>query len=135
VLQPSAHRDETVPNQANEALARGLGLAPVNLSGGGTVDLAYWASPPPALTPPVAGNLMSGGQAVTAAFIQLDPATHGMLTTQHGQRRHDVSQPPPYPKIDPPQPVDNPTVRLQAIYLKFVQDYFAGAVPQVIDGQ
>jgi hypothetical protein len=135
VLQPSAHLDETVPNISNEALAGGLGLQPVNLSNGATVDLAFWPDAPPALSAGASGNVMVGGKPVTAAFIQFEPAVHDMLTHQTGQRLEDVTQGPPYPALPQPVPVMNPIERLQTIYVSFLTDYFAGRTPAVIDGE
>jgi hypothetical protein len=133
VLQPSAHYDEVVPNIANEALAEGLGLQPVNLSSGGAVDLGFWPGAT-AIAAPASANVTVGGKAVTAAFVQLDPATHVMLTWQNGTHQWDVTKPPPYMKVTPTT-VMNPIVRLQAIYTRFVSDYFAGKAPSVVDGQ
>jgi hypothetical protein len=133
VLQPSAHLDEIVPNQANVALARALGLQPVTLPQGGDVDLQYWPDPPMPLALPVSGNLSSSGQPITGAFFQFEPATHSMLLWPLDQRVADLTQPYPYPQI-PPVMVMNPTVRLQAIYISFFQDYFAGRVPTLVSG-
>ncbi len=130
VLQPSAHWDETVPNIANEALARAIGTLPVNLSGGATVDLAQWPQAPVPANAPVSANV-SG---VTAAFIQFEPATHGMFSNRAGQRRYDLSNPMLFTKIAPVT-VKNPTDRLHRIYLGFFSDYFAGRAPTVLDAQ
>lgn len=134
VLQLSAHLDETVPNQANEALAGGLGLQPFDLAGG-HVDLSHWPNAPTPGALPTAANLTTPSGPRVGVFLQFDPATHGMLTTQHGQRNHDVSQPLPYPKITPPTPIDNPTVQAQAIDLRFMRDFFASGTPTVVDGR
>jgi hypothetical protein len=134
VLQPSAHFDETVPNQANVQLARSLGLAPVSLGAGGSIDLSLWPAAPTATAAPVSGNVTVNGHTVTAAFIQFEQASHGMFTVQHGAHTADLTQPYPYPKITP-VPLDNPIVRLHAIYERFMQDYFAGLPPTVVSGQ
>jgi hypothetical protein len=133
VLQPSAHLDETVPNQANEHLARSMGLLPVNLPMGGTVDLQYWANPSSPATAPVSGNVTVGGKPVTAAFFQFEQASHGMFDSLKGQHTVDLSQPYPYPKITP-VPIANPTARLQQIYSSFMKDFFAGRVPTLATG-
>jgi hypothetical protein len=135
VLQPSAHFDQAVPNQANEHLAHAMGLQPVNLPMGGMIDLQYWPSPPAAQTAPVSGNLMVGGQPVTAAFIQFEQASHGMLDSLNGTHDADLTQPYPYPPINPPVPIVNPTARLGKIFASFMKDYFAGVVPTVAPGQ
>jgi hypothetical protein len=134
VIQPSAHFDETVPNQANVQLARGMGLQPVNLSSGGTIDLSLWTQPPAAQTAPVSGNLMVNGKPVTAAFIQFEEASHGMFNAQKGEHTADLTQPYPYPKI-PTVDIANPIVRLHAIFVSFMRDYFDGKVPTVVSGQ
>jgi len=133
VLQPSAHLDETVPNQANVHMARAMGLLPVNLPSGGMVDLGYWPSPPGALTAPVSANVTSGGKMITAAFIQFEQASHGMFDSLHGRHTADLTQPYPYPKI-PPSDIANPTARLQKIYASFMKDFFAGVAPSVATG-
>lgn len=132
VMQFSAHLDETVPNQANEALASGLGLAPFDLSMGEAPDLAFWPHAPSVGTLPSGPNVTVAGMQRVGAFLQFSPATHGMLTTQTGTRRHDVTQPLPYPKIDPPTPVSNPVARAQGIYLRFMKDFFATGTPSVV---
>jgi hypothetical protein len=135
VLQPSAHLDETVPNQANENLARAMGLVPVALPAGGTPDMQYWPSAPAMLQAGVSGNLTVGGKPITAAFIQFEPATHGMMDGRKGQRTVDLSQPYPYPKLPAPVPIDNPIDRVLTIYASWFTDYFAGRVPAVVSGQ
>jgi hypothetical protein len=132
VLQPSAHWDETVPNVSNVALARAMGALPVNLSGGHTVDLIQWPNAPVPANAPVSANLTVGGKAVTAAFIQFEPATHGMFSGRSGQRRWDLTNPMLFTKIAPTR-VSNPIDRLHRIYAGFLGDYFAGRVPTVLD--
>ncbi len=134
VLQPSAHFDETVPNQANVQLARGMGLLPVNLPAGGTIDLSLWTQAPTPMSAPVSGNVMVAGKPVTAAFIQFEEASHGMFDSQHGAHTADLTQPYPYPKTARAE-IANPIVRLHAIYVSFMKDYFAGLVPTVVSGQ
>lgn len=133
VLQLSAHLDETVPNQANEALANALGLTPFNLSDW-SPDLRYWPNAPSMGSLPTGTNVKTPSGDRVAVFLQFDPATHGLLTTQHAQRRHDVSQPLPYPAFNPPVPVANPVARAQSIYLGFMKTYFANGTPTVAEG-
>jgi hypothetical protein len=133
VLQPSAHLDESVPNQANVNMARAMGLQPVNLPMGGTIDLGYWPNPPAPAMAPMAGNVTVGGASITAAFIQFEEASHGMLLSQHGEHTADLTKPYPYPKITP-VPIMNPTVRLQKIYGSFMKDFFARVAPTVASG-
>jgi hypothetical protein len=133
VVQPSAHLDEIVPNQANTDLARALGLQPTTLPQGGDLDLQYWPMAPTPLAAPVAGNVTVNGQPYTAAFLQFETATHSMLIWPVDQQVADLSGPYPYPSI-PPVPIMNPTARLQVIYVAFFTDYFAGRVPTLITG-
>jgi hypothetical protein len=133
VLQPSAHFDEVVPNEANVGLARALGLSPVSLPQGGAVDLQDWPMAPAPLAAPVAGNLTASGQPITAAFLQFETACHSMLIWPIDQQVADLTQPYPYPQISPVT-IMNPTVRLQAIYVGFFRDLFAGRAPTVATG-
>ena len=133
LLQPSARLDEAVPNQANVVLARAAGAQPVALGAGGVPDLQFWTKG--TANAPVSGNVMVNGKPVTAAFIQFEQASHGMFTNQKGAHTADVTKPYPYPAIVPAQPIDNPIVRLHAIYERFFGDYFAGKVPTVVSGQ
>jgi hypothetical protein len=133
VLQFSAHLDETVPNQANEALAGGLGLQPFDLSASERPDLSFWPMAPAEGALPTGPNVTgAGGAARVGAFVQFEPATHGVLTTQTSYRHYDVTQPMPYPKVDPPLTIDNPVVRAQGIYLRFMSDYFTTGEPTVV---
>jgi hypothetical protein len=131
LLQTSAHLDEVVPNPANEALARGLGLQPVDLVGQ-AVDLAYWPMGH-SVPAPVSANVTAPGGPVTGAFIQFEPATHPMLTEQRDDRNYDLSNGPPFRKAATPVQVDNPIGRLQGIIATFVGDFYAGKVPRVTE--
>ncbi len=130
VLQLSAHFDETVPNPSNEALAAAIGLTPVRLPAGGEPALNYWPGAPAVLDVPV----MSNSGTVTAAFVQMEQASHGMLTTQHGAHTVDVATGPPFVPLSVAVPINNPTDRLQMIYARFISDYLAGQTPTVISG-
>jgi hypothetical protein len=128
VLQLSAHLDESVPNSANLALARALGLQPVDLGGGASPDLAAW---PGAAARP--GPYAGGPDGVTAALLQFEPATHGMLYYQHENRHFDLSMGPPYSPLSPAQHVDNPIERVHAIAGVFLDGFYAGSSPTVAD--
>jgi hypothetical protein len=100
------------------------------------VDLSFFGDvPPEVVNAPVAANLTVGQTAVTAAFVQFEPATHPMLALTHGERDYDLTAGLPYAKRNPPLSVDNPTARLQDIARRFFQDYFAGMTPTVYAGQ
>ena len=130
VVQFSAHLDETVPNPSNEALASALGLTPVRLPAGGSPALDFWPNAPAIVDVPVSGN--SAG--TTAVFLQMEEASHGMLTTQHGAHTVDVAHGPPFQPLGTPVPIANPTDRLQKIYGEFISGYLNGQTPQVISG-
>jgi len=104
------------------------------LPSGGNIDLQYWPMAPAPLSAPVSGNVTANGATVTAAFIQFEQASHGMLQNNKGQHTADLTVPYPYPKKNPPETFMNPTVRLQNIYHGFMKDYFAGVVPTVTTG-
>jgi hypothetical protein len=132
VLQPSAHLDELVPNIANEALARALGLQPVDLTNQ-TVDLTYWPMGTSGRAP-VSGNIPVGGSTVTGGFIQFEPAAHSMMSVQQEDRSYDLST-TPYRKLSAPTTIQNPTARLQAIVGDFLADFYAGRTPTITNGQ
>lgn len=132
VLQTSAHLDEVVPNEANESLARSMGLSPVNVQNG-SVDLKFWPTPPMTLTAPVAGNLHLGEQSVTAAFVQFDQAAHTMMSGRNGQHTVDQSQPFPYPMLPAAVKFVGPIDQLQRLVTNFYNDYFTtNAAPNIL---
>lgn len=112
VVMANAVADESVPNQASEALAAAIGLQLAPVDSARTSALPYVpASAIPATTIPVSGNVTVDGKALTAAYFELDPATHGMITHAHGQRKYMAPFPPFVPRTTPEQ-VDNPTAAL-----------------------
>lgn len=127
VLQISAYLDELVPNPANLALARGIGLQPLTLSDGTAPDLTGW---PEAMTATgqLMGNLPNG---LTGAFIQFRPATHVLMTERTGYHQYDLSQPFPFPKLSTPVPVTNPIDRVNAIVGDFIDAASQGMTPTV----
>ena len=127
VLQLSAWHDEVVPNPANIALARGLGLTPLTLSDGVAPDVLSWAVTP--ATGMLSGN-GAGGR--TAAFVQFHDAIHVMMTERKGNHNYDLSKGvPPFPTLTTPVPVDNPIDRIHAIVGSFVDAALKGQVPKV----
>jgi hypothetical protein len=127
VLQLSAYRDELVPNPANLAVARGMGLQPVTLSDGMPPDLTGWPEAS-ASTAPLSAN--AGGQ--TAAFVQFNEAGHTMLTSRNGAHKYDLSNPdPPFPARTTPIPIVNPTDRVNSIVSAFAVAILGGQAPTI----
>jgi hypothetical protein len=127
VLLLAAFADEAVPNQASEALAAAMGLQ--------WTSLAFSPASPryvtgmPVATAPVAGNLYGD---VTGALVLVDPATHGMLTRQRGERTFEPEF-APFIELPAPIPVDNPIEELQDLVGHFAESYRATGVPEVAD--
>src|SRR5690606_16602526 len=86
----AAFSDESVPNQSSEALAAAIGLP--WLPRPGAVDGPRYLAPGqmPRAELPAVGNLQAGERRLTAGFTELDPATHGMITRQRGERKFEV---------------------------------------------
>ena len=121
VLFLFAYLDETVPNQSNQALARGWGATQVPLTAG-THPLEQVMLPmahaPYAATP-------------LRAVVQLDPAGHAMFTGQTGQ--HEYIPPfPPFMRYGTPVQITMPIVQAHALALGFI-DGFRGGAPVVND--
>jgi hypothetical protein len=130
VLSLSAYSDESVPNQCNEALAAAFGLEWVEV--GGSSSGTRYVEPLGQKTAPVSGNVQVGDAAVTAAFVQVTPAGHGMLTNQHSEQNYDVGFPPFMPH-EPAVPIDNPIVEIQALVVGFAAGWAGGGTPEVLD--
>jgi hypothetical protein len=128
VFLSSAYLDESVPNVANIALGRALGLQVLELPGA-TADLSLW---PDAVR--ASGTLGDNGPGgTTAAFVQFEQATHGMMYYRKATRRYDLTQPFPYPLLPAPALIDNPIDRVHAMVIDFVKQYGDGGVPIVRD--
>lgn len=113
--------DETVPNQAEEALAAAWGATQVSLASG-SHPLTF-VPLPTAAAPYQAAPLH--------ALVMLDPAGHGMFTGQRGQHTY-VFPFPPFTKLAQPEPFMNPTDLAQTLALDFIDGFRAGA-PLVSD--
>ena len=116
-----AYLDETVPNQSNQGLAAGWGASEVTLTAGShpLEDVTL-----PMLHAPVTGMPLR-------SVVQLEPASHGMFTSQSGQ--HEYMPPfPPFNKYPTPVPFSTPIVQAHAIALGFI-DGFRSGTPTVID--
>jgi hypothetical protein len=127
VLQLSAFHDEYVPNPANLAVARALGLQPLTLSDGVPPDLSGWPEAT-ASNGTLSGNVMG----MTAAFVQFPTAVHQMMTSRNGQQAYDMSVPsPPFTKLPVPKSIANPIDRINAIVGSFADSIMKGQVPTV----
>jgi len=121
VLFLFAYLDETVPNQSNQALARGWGATEVQLSAGS--HALEQVTLPMAHAPYQATPLR--------AVVQLDPASHGMFTGQTGQ--HQFMPPfPPFTRYPQPIAIVSPIVQAHALALGFI-DGFRSGTPIVND--
>jgi hypothetical protein len=108
--------DETVPNQAEEALARAFGATEVRLSQM-SHPLGYVTLPtasPPFMASPL------------RAVVQLDPGSHVMYTQQQGQR--NFAPPfPPFHRLAAPTTFANPVALVHTLALDFIDGVRAGA--------
>ncbi|MGZ3443633.1 MAG: hypothetical protein ACXVDD_29120, partial [Polyangia bacterium] len=121
VLFLFAYADETVPNQSNQSLARGWGATEVQLSAG-THPLEQ-VSLPTAHAPYQASTVR--------AVVQLDPASHGMFTSQSGE--HQFMPPfPPFIRYAAPIAIATPIVQAHTLALDFI-DGFRNGAPVVND--
>ena len=127
LLQLSAFHDESVPNPANSAVAHGMGLTPLTLGDGVPPDLSFWSGATTA-SGSLSGN--AGGQ--TAAFVQFHEASHGMLTSRHGQHKWDLTNPdPPFTMLSSPVTFNNPIDRVHALTAAFAEAVLKGQVPTI----
>jgi hypothetical protein len=130
VIMPAAFADESVPNQANEALAAAIGLSWVPVPGAVPGPSHVAADRLPLAALPLSGNHRVGDRDLTAGFFELDPASHGMLTRRRGQRLYDPGFPPFILRVDP-QEFDNPIAPLQAYLVEFAESYAATGQPVI----
>jgi pimeloyl-ACP methyl ester carboxylesterase len=126
VLQVSAFKDELVPNPANLALARGIGIQPLQLSDGGAPDLTGWPEATAAM-----GMLSANVDGVTGAFIQFNPAVHTLMTERNGVQSWDLSTGPPFTMLNPPVQVMDPIDRVNQIVGDFIDAASKGTPPTV----
>ncbi|HVV84100.1 MAG TPA: hypothetical protein VHE35_13585 [Kofleriaceae bacterium] len=126
----NAFSDETVPNQASEALAAAMGLEwmPTALSPSGPRYIAA----PPTRPAPVEGNLTVDGTAVTAGWVMLTPASHGMQTGHGAQSAYEPGF-PPFRLRAQPVPIENPIVGVQTMTGEFARTYVDTGTPRLVD--
>jgi hypothetical protein len=121
-----AFHDETVPNPATEALA--------NIWGATEVTLSQRSHATQIITFPTVSAPYSAAPELHA-LVQLDPATHGMFTTQQGQQLYQIDDTgsPPFMRLDTPVQVNNPIELAHALALGFASSFRASGVPTVPD--
>ncbi len=121
-LAISARDDETVPNQANESLAAAWGATQVRLSQKTIATRRFmFPSAQAPYSPPGA----------LRAIVQLEPATHPMITSQDGQRKYQPDF-PPFRKLPSPIPIDNPIEIVHGLAVGLAESYRNGT-PTVTD--
>jgi dienelactone hydrolase len=116
VLFLFAYLDETVPNQSNQALARAFGASEVPLTAGShpLEQVKLPVAPAPYTAAPL------------RAVVQLDPASHGMFTGQHGTHR-TMPPFPPFTKYAMPIDITTPIVQAHALAVGFIDGFRNGA--------
>lgn len=115
------HADETVPNEAEEALALAYGAV--------EVDLAQQSQPLAFVKLPTKSAPYSA--APLRAIVEMQEAGHGMFTKQADA--HNFQWPfPPFTRLPAAVPIDNPIETLHALALDFIDGMRAG-VPMVSD--
>ena len=118
LLMVEAFADESMPNQATEALASAYGVHQVALATG-TAPLRY--ADVPAAQAPAGANLATPAGPATGAIVQFAPATHGTLLYPTGKQVHE----PVFPPFDrrpvaARETIDNPIGRVQALVTGFL---------------
>lgn len=116
---PAAYSDESVPNQATEALASVAGLPWLALEG--AVDGPTWTDPE---------LFLRTQMPASSGFVFIDPAGHGMLTRQHAERGYAMGF-PPFSSLSAPEPIDNPIELMQSRLLEFSKSYVETGVPMM----
>ncbi len=125
VMQIEVMGDEVVPNPSNEALARAMALDLLEPSAHAVAGLQSIQSV-------ASGNRTVAGTTVTAALVQLNPATHGDdLEAQVGELFYQPGFPhpgaDPFPLLAKPVQVTEPIVQVQSSVVRFVETLRNGA--------
>jgi hypothetical protein len=130
VVMFEAHNDESVPNIATEGQAALIGA---QFAMDGEEAMFRWGD----LTTVAIGSdgVSANVNGTTLVIQQYEPATHGMITHQHGDRHYaaDAMFPPFNP--GPAMTIDNPIVKLHEQYVGFIQSYYTSGVPTVVKPQ
>jgi hypothetical protein len=126
----NAFSDETLPNQSSEALARALGLEWMTTARSSSGP--RYIEPVPVAPAPFTGNVRAGGAAVTAGWVMLTPASHGMQTGAHGQSTYQPTF-PPFDRRPAPIAFDNPIAGVQRMTAEFAETLIDTGTPRLID--
>lgn len=123
IVLANAFSDESVPNQSSEALAAALQLDWIDVPGA-------------AEEPRYLERVRHVGLPVTdgRGFFELDPASHGMITRGHGERKFQVGF-PPFDGLPDPEEFANPIVQLQAYLAEFAVSYVTDGTPSIAGDQ
>lgn len=119
VLFQMAFDDETLPNQATEALARSAGAT--------MVGRMPRYSDLPMGTSPLVSNLVLGSARVTRGLTVFEPATHGLLSTRSSQASIVHPPAPPFEALATPTVVANPVDAAVAQTVHFFVTFRSGA--------
>ncbi|MBK9034888.1 MAG: hypothetical protein IPL61_27095 [Myxococcales bacterium] len=126
----NAFSDEILPNQASEALALAMGLewmtTPLSAPG------PRYIEPVAVRAAPLTANVTVGATAVTAGWVVLTPATHGMQTNHRDESQYDVSFPPFHLRAAP-LAITNPIVEVQQMTAEFARTYIDTGTPTLVD--
>jgi pimeloyl-ACP methyl ester carboxylesterase len=119
VLFQMAYDDETVPNQATEALARSADATIIGrMPRYSDLDMG---------TSPLVSNLVLGSSRVTRGLSVFDPATHGLLSTRMSEAVWPHPPTPPYIMESTPSPVMNPVDAAITQMVHFFVTFRSGA--------
>ncbi len=135
VIQLEVLWDDTVANQANEALARAAGFPLAEPSVGAMTQIPLGTATP-------SGGVISGVPVagVTAVLVQVGPATHssnllsarGGLHYKHPYGQFDLLD--PFPVLGKDITMNQPYLPLQTMMTGFFAGAFAGGAPPAVKG-
>lgn len=126
----TAFSDEVLPNQSSEALAGAMGLTWMPTAA--SPDDARWVEDLAHGTSPLRANAGPSESPVTAGFVMLTPATHGMQTNQRDDSAYEPGFPPFVERASSLQ-IDNPIDEVQAMTADFLQTYVDNGSPTLRD--
>ncbi len=126
----NAYSDEILPNQASEALGLAMGLEWMTTPMSAAAP--RYIEPVPVKASPVSANVTVGTAAVTAAWVVLTPATHGMQTVHLDESRYDAAFPPFHERATP-LAISNPIVDVLQMTAEFARSYVDTGTPTLRD--
>lgn len=121
VLLLMAQDDETVANQATEALAVSLGASLLSGEAQYVGDLNTWTA---TSGDAVMGNFAIDNDHVTRLLRVFNPADHGLLLSAAGQRHYITPVVPPFHSLSEPQTFDNPVADAQDALGTYFDSFF-----------